>query len=308
MKKHIQIHLLFVYFIGLFSILFSTSILSDSSLSKNHKLSAEGQAVLRKGEGAVTDATFFRIATQLSKSDFLAAFYGENRSHRRIALDAAGYLENPWPIIPYLVSFMEAAERQAASAASDSLRIALHHAFDLRASAQLPIAGQAKYMCELLGSVAQNVSLDADLRASAIQVAGLIKGGTGKECRQSLNLLSDKSLAVRQAALNSVRFPLKENVLALVVTLATDDDEATIRGTAVSMVCENALSHQILKPSSDLVELVAQLLDSHSDEQVVAPVLGCLARFPYRARASLTDKILNCGNEKIIKYWKSLTQ
>ncbi|MBN2342317.1 MAG: hypothetical protein JXX29_15435 [Deltaproteobacteria bacterium] len=295
-------------FIFLLMATYSFSLLGDGDSEFNRKVSPAGQQILQQGKGAVSDTVFLHIGQRLSKSDFVSAMYGADRANQRIALDAAAYLDDPWPLVPYLVSFMEAAERQAGSTAANSLTQLLRRTTDLRANTALPVSKQATQTYDMLIQVAQNSSLDRDLRVAALHAVEIIQESTGKPAVGADSLFEADDPFVQLAALSLVRFPMAERRLHRVAALASEHASPEVHGTAVAMICENALSHNISTPSDDLKELIFQLFDARNEDAALTPVLGCLSRFPYRVRASITDRVINCKNEKVIKYWKSLTE
>ena len=287
--------------------LFCFAIYGDSRRESPQKISQEGLKLLSKGVGAVDDAIFAQIGQHLSLADFIAALYGPNRSYRRIALDSAAFVPSPWEYIPYMISFMGAGERQAASVAANSVFKSLAQAFDMRHTMQIPLTKQAAQVLVMLADVAENESLELDLRVTAIRYAAKISGMTNQRLSDRETLLSDAEPEIRVAAMQTLSLPLTEKYLAKIVKMATKDDVAELRASAVAMLCENARSHNVKKPSADLKSLVAELVKAEDDAMLVAPALICISGFPYRTRADLSDRIHSCGNEKIIKYWKSLS-
>jgi hypothetical protein len=287
--------------------LFAASILGDGA-EKAHRISLSGRRLLSRGEGAVQDAVFAHIARGLSLSDFTAALYGSHRLYRRVALDAAAYADEPWEYLPWLVSFMSAAERQAASAATKSVYTALERTSDLRTTPAFPIQGQAKQLTDSLFEIATDDSLALDLRVQAIRFISLVIRATGVEMANIAELLHLPNEEIKMAVLAILPLPLAPIHLKSVAEVATSDDSTEVRATAVALLCENAISHKVAQPSSDLKALVSELIRPNQTTDAVAPVLTCIAHFPYRTRADLSDRIKNCGNEKIIKYWKSLAR
>ncbi|MBN2527124.1 MAG: hypothetical protein JXR76_12075 [Deltaproteobacteria bacterium] len=302
--KKISITCLTFIFLQLLGILMR----NDTAEAANETLSSEGRKLFSTGEGAVDETTFVRIASRMALDDFRAALYGSNRAYRRIALNAAAYVDDPWVYIPYLVSFLSAAERQSASEAARAMFTALTRVFDLRRSPFVPLKKQAAQLNLMLLEVATNTSLEPDVRVQAVRFAARIEEMSGGGGVNMTQLLSAEDEDLRLATLGVLTLPLKPTYLQQVAKLATQDESLPVRGIAVGLLCENAHSHSVAKPSSDLKDVVVDLLNASNDALVIAPILPCIARFPYRTRAELTDRINNCGNEKVIKYWKTLSQ
>ena len=284
------------------------SIYGDGNQTYGAGLSPDGAALLARGEGVVDDAVFMHIAAGLSVSDFRAALYGANRAHRRVALDAAGFFADPWEYIPWLVSFMGAAERQSASIAAASMFNALERVFDMRGAMQIPISRQGKQLMQMLVEIAADDSLELDIRVSAIRFWARISDMTGQVSQKMDDLIQHEAPEIRLAALQTLTLPLADAYLNQIGAIATEDASQMVRGAAVALLCENARSHRVTKPSADLKELIAELVAAEIDAESAAPALTCIARFSYQTRADLTDRINRCENEKIVKYWKSLSR
>ncbi|MBN2716670.1 MAG: hypothetical protein JXX14_12520 [Deltaproteobacteria bacterium] len=291
--------------IVLFIHLFSIAIYCEES---DESVSRAGMDLLARGEGAVTDATFALIAQKLTLSDFKAALYGNSRVYRRVALDAAAYVSEPWEYMPYLVSFMSAAERQSASTAAQSIFVALERAFDMRHGIRIPVSKQSRQMTDMLSEIAMNDALSKDIRVAAIRCAARIAEMTNQPLRAIDAAINNSDVDIQVTAMQMLSLPLSDNYLNTIGRLATENESEVVRGVAVALLCENARSHQVVKPSADLKSLVVEIIQSAATAETVAPALACMARFQYRVRADLSDKINSCGNEKIVKYWKTLSQ
>jgi hypothetical protein len=287
--------------------LFTVSIMGDVA-ETTRTVSQAGRQLLAKGEGAVQDAVFAHIARRLSLADFTAALYGPNRLHRRVALDAVAYVDEPWEYLPWLVSFMSAAERQTASAAAKSMVTALERASNISGTPAFPVSGQAAQLTKSLFEVANDQSLSLDLRVQAIRFISQVMHATGVEMGNVAELLQLPDEEIQLATLAVLPLPLAPVHLKSVGQVATGDASTEVRATAVALLCENAISHKVAKPSSDLKALVSELIRPGETSDAVAPILACMAHFPYRTRADVSDSIKNCGNEKVIKYWKSLSR
>ncbi|MCP4678639.1 MAG: hypothetical protein GY854_24625, partial [Deltaproteobacteria bacterium] len=109
-----------------------------------------------------------RIASASTPEQIAHALYGRGRTERLIALDAAAYLEPSWSLLSHLAALMGARDRQVASRACESLMIRLASRQRKPSADEEVVAGQVEQLGGQLISLARDVRLDVDIRASSI--------------------------------------------------------------------------------------------------------------------------------------------
>lgn len=260
--------------------------------------------------GAVGDpdpAASHRLARLVTSRQLVQAFYTGSRTERLVALDVAGCLEDPWTILPYLASLMGARDRQVSSRAAGAL---LKHLSGGNCGIQElaeVVPGQVVQLMDQLLSLANDVRLDVDLRASALagirflRERGYVFSGDFSE------LLRDPDRAVRRAALAVVDHPISEDYLSVLASIVFDDQDSRLRGQAAALLCENALVHGVSAPSKDLTTVMKTVIgDAQVPADAIAPLLACLSHFPAPARADLIDLASSHPDKRVGEYWKSL--
>ena len=247
-----------------------------------------------------------KIAGKLSATEIVTAIYRGGRSTRLAALEVAGYVNHPWPILPYLVALMNAPERQTASRSTGAMLRCLQRISSSPSGPADVIEGEFEQLVMALFEVADNHLLASDLRASALFGVGMIDNMTERRHEPSQALLEDEDVAVRAAAIGLLNPPLGDGVLGVLVRIATSSEETPmIRSQAVGLLCENAHAHGVKAPSKDLAKIIRSLLSAELPAEAVLPIMGCLRRFPPDARADLVDLALKHPDPAVGKFWES---
>lgn len=264
---------------------------------------------IRRAVGDPDPGALRRLAVAIAPAELVAAIYSGSRSQRLAALEAAAFLADPWPVLPYLAVVMGAAERQAASRATGSLMAALVRVQSSgRGTADL-VPGQAAQLVEQLFGIAADDRLDLDIRTSALDAVLIVSTIDGAAHLSSAEFFEDPEAAVRGAAMAMLEPPLGDDQLARVAVMAAGDDDRMLRGQAAALLCENALAHGVTAPSPDLRKLLTAVLgDLASPPGAIAAVLGCLARFAPASRADLVEAALRHPAPEVESYWKELVE
>jgi len=269
-------------------------------------LSEEAAAQLRRAVGNADPGVVARLAHSLAPSDILAAIYRGGREQRIIAVEAAGYLEDPWPMIPYLVALMTAGERQLASRSAGALVMAMERSVSRPPDGVRQPQARVRQLAGALEMVALDDRLALDIRCAALRVIGLLSHLSGVKIEPPAPLFDDPEEALRGAALALLEPPLEEDVLGRLVKLAKGETDPVLRGQAARLLCENALAHGVEAPSSDLEKVLIQVVESAKGPNETLSLLGCLARFPPEGRASIVDAAMKHQDPSIGKYWEGL--
>ncbi len=247
-----------------------------------------------------------KVAGKLSATEIITAMYRGGRSTRLAALEVAGYVNHPWPILPYLVALMTARERQTASRSTQAVLRCLQRISSGPSGPADVIEGEFDQLATALFEVADNHLLASDLRASALCGVGMIDSMTERRYEPSQAHLENENGAVKAAAIGLLDPPLGDGVLATLARMATSSDEIPmLRSQAVGLLCENALAHGVKAPSKDLAKIIRSLLLTELDAEAVLPILGCLRRFPPDARADLVGLALRHPDPAVGKFWES---
>jgi len=250
-----------------------------------------------------------RLAQKLSTEDLVLVMYRGDRSQRQVAFELAGYAVDPWPLLPYLASFMGASERQTASRAALALLTALEGVVARVGDSPDAVPGQIEQLGSQLGRVAAAENLDLDLRAGAIVGLRLLGQIAGSPTAPGAELFEDPEPAIRAAAMGMLSPPFDDERLAALAELASADQSLTLRGQAAALLCENALAHGVKQPSPDLTRLLQTTLGAASmPAEGVAPILACLRRFKPEARADLVSTALGHPDPRVKAYWEELEQ
>lgn len=247
-----------------------------------------------------------KLAGKLSTMEIITAIYRGGRSTRLAALEVAGYVDHPWPILPYLVTLMTARERQTASRSAQAVLRSLQRVSSNPSGHADVIEGEFEQLVTELFKVADNRLLASDLRASALCGVAMINSMTERRYEPSQAHLEDKNVAVRAAAIGLLDPPLGDGILGTLAQIATSSNEIPmLRSQAVGLLCENALVHGVKAPSEDLAKIIRSLLSAELPAEAVLPILGCLRRFPPDARADLVDLALKHPDPAVGKFWES---
>ncbi len=247
-----------------------------------------------------------KVAGKLSAMEIVTAMYRGGRSTRLAALEVAGYVDHPWPILPYLVALMTASERQTASRSTQAMLRCLQRVSSSPAGPADVIEGEFEQLATALFEVADNHLLASDLRASALCGVRMIDSMTERRYEPSQAHLEDGNGAVRAAAIGLLDPPLGDGVLGTLARIATSSDEIPmLRSQAVGLLCENALAHGVKAPSRDLAKIIRSLLAADLNAEAVLPILGCLRRFPPDVRAELVGLALKHSDPAVGKFWES---
>jgi hypothetical protein len=266
-------------------------------------------AAIQRAVGNPDPGSLSRLASEASPPQLVAAIYRGARSERLTALEAAGVLVDPWPVLPFLAAVMGAPERQSASRATASLLADLDRCRTEFGDPSDLVPGQAEQLAEQLFAVAGNRRVDPDIRASALAAVAAISQIDGQPRTAGAELLGDAETTIRGAAMAMFEPPLPDPQLGLVAEMAAGDKDRILRGQAAGLLCENALAHGVKAPSPDLRKLLLALLgDVQAPPEGIAPILGCLARFPPAARADLIDVALRHPATEVRSYWEALIE
>lgn len=266
-------------------------------------LEPQSRVQLARAVGNADAGIGARVAAALTAEQLVAALYRGSRAERLVALEAAGRLEDPWPILPYLSAFLAAPERAAASQAAASLLGALER-LGARPSpgAEVPRARAAQLVRGLF-EVAGNDLLAVDLRAAALAAIRALAEITGAPHAPGDDLLEAREPAIASAAMALLAPPLDDAALASLAAIAESADDPLLRGQAVGALCENALFHKAPKPTEDLAALVRGVFDGGLPAPALLPALACLGRFPPEARSGLVDLALAHPDPAVRRFW-----
>jgi hypothetical protein len=269
--------------------------------------SASSASLLRRAVGDPDPGVLPRLAQAVAPRDLVLAAYGGTRAERLVAIDAAAYLPDPWPVLPYLAALMSAGERQTASRSAGSLLFALRRAALGPEKPADVVSGQVVALDGQLEAVAKDVRLEPDLRASALAAVVLLSQMARLPRPIGDALLDDGEVEVRRAALGAIGMPVSDAALVPLARMAQGDPDLALRGSAAAVLCENALAHQVASPSADLHGLLSAVLsDTRIPSAGLAPVLACLARFPSTARTDLVDAALRRPDPALPAFWDAI--
>lgn len=247
-----------------------------------------------------------KVASKLNATEIITAMYRGGRSTRLAALEVAGYVDHPWPILPYLVALMTARERQTASRSTRAMLRCLQRISSGPSGPADVIEGEFDQLATALFEVADNHLLASDIRASALCAVGMIDNMTEQKYEPSQAHLENENDAVKAAAIGLLDPPLGDGVLDTLARIATSSDEIPMhRSQAVGLLCENALAHGVKAPSKDLSKIIRSLLSADPGAEAVLPILGCLRRFPPDARADLVSLALKHPDPAVGRFWES---
>jgi hypothetical protein len=288
----------------------TTVAIADAAEPAEHpagRPSPASAAMLRRAVGDPDPGVLPRLAQIVAPRDLILAIYNGTRVERLVAVDAAAYLDDPWPVLPCLAALMAAGERQTASRSAGSLLYALHRAVRRPEGPADVVSGQVATLASQLASVAKDTRLDPDLRAAALASLPLLGQIVASPPPVETALLEDDEVEVRRAALGVLAPPVAEAALGQVARMVEGDPDPVLRGSAAALLCENALAHGVASPSADLHRLVAAIVaDVKIPTEGLAPVLSCLARFPSAARAGLVDAALARPDPAVSAFWDAI--
>lgn len=293
---------------------FAAAIVLSGSLSVSgeeerslEKLALETRILLQSALGDPDPANPCRLAAILTFAQLMSAVYTGSRVERLVALDAAGCLDDPWPILPYAAALMGARERPVASRATLLLLDSLS---EVAGKPTLEVVeGQVTQLAGQLLSLARDARIDLDIRASALAGVQLLQviGNTLKVL--PLELLEDSDAVVRSAGLALLEPPIEEPVLIQLAKIVKEDEDFRLRGQAASLLCENALAHGVRVPSADLTAVMESVLGNYqAPADAAAAVLSCLANFPTEARVDLIDLAVGHPDPSVKEFWRALNK
>ncbi len=249
-----------------------------------------------------------RLALALPANQLKSAIYRGTRQERLLALDAASCFSQPWTILPYVAALMGARDRQVASRATNTLVILLSKVNRKQPSISYEvIPKQVIQLATQLLSITGDARLDVDVRVSALTSVQLLRTqGIEIPIRQE-DLLQDDNRAIRRAALATLALPVKEALLGRLAQMSTTDDDLWLRGQAAALLCENAISHGVKKPSRDLVKILKTVIgNAEVPSGAIGPVLSCLNHFPTDSRVDLFDLAHSHPDPSIGEFIKTL--
>jgi hypothetical protein len=291
-------------------LLFAAGVKTDDKTAPPVRASKSG-AVFLEAVGNADPSGPFRIAQKTDFESIRVAMYGSERNSRLVAIDTAAFVEDPWPLLPYLAALMGARDRQTSSRAAHSFISALSRITGDPWNRLEAIAGQARQLAGQLASLAADARLDVDIRASSITGIMLLRAydrALGLSDSKVSALLDDEDMEIRRAALATIRVPASRSLLSRLVEIAGPESAPTMRGQAADLLCENALSQGAKAPSKDLAKILSQVLgDAAVPAEGIAPILACLARFPVETRADLWDVALRHPDPAVAEFAKTLS-
>ncbi|MFO8073148.1 MAG: hypothetical protein R6V85_14850 [Polyangia bacterium] len=263
--------------------------------------------VLRRLDADPDPAAVRVAARALTPRDLLTAVYRGDRSQRLVAVSAAGYLDDPLPMIPYLVALSGARQRETASRAAHALLLSLDRLESGPEAAPELIGAQARQIAGQSLDLAKDERLDVDIRVVGVETARRVSALGGVEPELE-GLLADGCPALRGAALAAWTPPLSKSALAAAAEMVERDESPMLRGQAAGLLCENALAHGVKAPSPDLIRLLrGAIADRTTPAEGVAPIMACLARFSPRARSELVEGMRDRDDEALADLWEELT-
>ena len=287
-------------------ILWAQTVSSDEDIPLDHVKPRVSQ-LLQKAVFNPDPVITHYLAITLTPGELVSAFYHGSRAERLIALDVAGCLEQPWPVLAYLGALMGARDRQVASRATDALLNHLSRKSGPILGFLEVVPAQAQQLAVQLQSLARDVRLDVDIRVSALVGLKLL-GEAGLIAKPNLEgLLSDEEVLVRRAAFAILSPPIALDDLVLVAGMATGDEDMRLRGQAAALLCENALEQRAVAPSKDLVRVLENVIgDAEVPADAICPVLACLAHFPTEARVDLIDLAHSHPDPSVKEFWRAI--
>ncbi len=267
-------------------------------------LSPRASAILTRAIADSDPAVPRRVAALLGAEDLVAGLYQGNRAQKLVAIDAAGYLADPWPVLPYITALMETRDREIGSRAANAVLIALRPDGTNRIQAAEVLAAQAEQLANQVGELAANVRLDVDIRASALSSLGLLQMAGFDITGRFEELLTDEQIAVRRAALSLVVPPLSPVILKKLAQAVIEEQNSGIKAQSAVLLCENALDHGVRTPSPDLVSLLKAVLANHQTPPWgVVSLINCLTKFQAGTRFDLIDMALKHPDPEIGAFW-----
>jgi len=275
---------------------------------KPNELDKETLRLFTMLEGGIDPGIWGKLVDHISVHALVSAFYSDNRSVRLIALEAAGYVDSPLPLLPYLAVLMRASDRQTASRAAASVLRNLERISQRVEGACDVVPGQIVQLARMLTKTASNDMLAVDIRASSLQAVIMLSRFSPGCCVIPKVFLKDSKEAVRASALSSFDVPLKDEDLSALAEMVQEDSSPMLRGQSVALLCENALSHGVEEPSQDLTELMLSVIESFDEAESAAVLLGCLIRFKPSARAEIVEAALKNSSSSVKEYWESLSK
>ncbi len=269
---------------------------------------AEVEGILAGAVGSAGQSPLVRVAQSLPGEDLVVACYRGTRAERLVALSAAAYAEPGRELMPYLVALTGTRQRETASRAAGSLLVAIERMETGLGDPEL-VPGQARQLAEQCLDLARDPRLASDLRIVGLDAAARLSRLGGEAVPRVPELFDDPEHSMRAAALALLDAPLDEGGLALAATMASSDPDPVLRGQAAGLLCENALAHEVTEPSADLARVLREVAgDDRVPSDGLAPLLGCLVRFPSQARAGLVERILARDAGELRDLWKALEE
>lgn len=244
-------------------------------------------------------------AATLSPDLLLKRIYEGGRAERLVALEAAAYTSDPWPVLPYLAALMGARDRGTASRSARALVKCLSMSAAAPYRDSEVVSGEAAQLAEQLHEIAGDARLDADIRASAVHGIGILAAFERNAAARVKDLLSDDEIEVRRSAFGLVTPPVADDLLKEVAKMAKIDADKGLRAQAAALLCENALAHGVKAPSSDLTEILkAALGDQETPAEGAASILICISNFERASTADLIDLALKNPDSSVLEFWE----
>ena len=271
-------------------------------------ITARSRAALASAIGNPDPALPHRLWHELGAGQQVAACYNGTRLERLAALDAAlASFEAPFALLPILAALMGANDRQVASRATHAIDTILSREASLPQGFNEVVPGQAAQLISQLVPLVSDHRLDLDVRGVALQgIEHLMRRSSKTERTWLKGLLKDREVSIRHMALGVLTPPLDEQTLTLVASMSVEDPDPLARGQAAAILCENALAHNVKKPSDDLAKILkAAIQDTTMEVSALGAILSCLKRFEGSEQADLLDLILAHPDPAIKEFWKA---
>jgi hypothetical protein len=274
-------------------------------------LTTASKKMLHRAVGNADPALPHRLAAQIGPRQLTTAFYKGTRAERLIALDAAlETQDDPFFVAPRLAALMGARDRQTASRAAHALDTIMRRVTAEPAGYADVVPGQISLLMSQLIHLARDPRLDLDIRVIAMFSVVTLEPIAGEYDENWLfPLLRDSDTAVRRQAIGYLTPPLRDNEVVRLAEMVTDDADLYVRGLAASMLCENALAHNVKDPSSDLNDYLKTTLQTpNMPIAAIGSIIACLSRFEGEKKTSLIEIAIAHPDPAVKAYWTALSK
>lgn len=273
------------------------------------EISGEAARALARAVGRAEPAVLARIAAALPGEEIVLAAYRGARVERLVAVSAAGHAEPGRELLPFLAALAGARQRPVASRAAGALLTALERMEARREPDPEVAPGQFAQVAGQCLALARDGRLAPDVRLVALDAAGRVSRLALAPMAPPEELFEDPEAIIRGGAMSMLDVPLGQRELALVAKLAAGDPDPVLRGQAAAFLCENALAHRVTEPSPDLARMMRDVVDDQGmPPEGLAPLLGCLVRFPPIVRAGLVERVMSRQDPGLKDLWQALAE